>query len=137
MGAEGPLAGTACLAALVALGCAASPSVPSQAQSADRGARLFQQCYACHSVTAGETGLSGPNLAGVVGRPMAADPTFADYSPALRQAGGAGRVWSEAELHRYLSDPEAALPGTAMGYVGMRDARDRAVLIAWLRRGQP
>lgn len=133
MAAEAALAGATALAALVALGCAAPPAVPAQTSSASRGERLFQQCYACHSVIAGETGLPGPNLSGVVGKRMAADAMFPDYSPALRRAGADGRVWSEAELHRLLTDPETAIPGTSMGYVGMRDSADRAALIAWLR----
>lgn len=135
MAGEAAPAGVVCLAAVIAAGCAVAQGADEPVDRS-RGERLFQQCYACHSVVPGEGGLTGPNLTGVVGRRMAADAEFEDYSPALRRAGAQGRVWSEEELQRFLTDPEAAMPGTTMGYVGMADAGDRAVLITWLRRSQ-
>lgn len=133
MAAERTLAGVVSLAAVIAAGCAVPQGAAAPADGPSRGARLFQQCYACHSVIPGEDGLTGPNLAGVAGRAMAADPGYRDYSPALRRAGAQGRAWSAAELDRFLADPEAAMSGTTMAYVGLRDAADRAALIAWLR----
>lgn len=119
---------------LLVLWAALTGADAAQDAAADaRGARLFQQCYACHSVDRRETGLPGPNLAGVVGRRAASTAGF-DYSPAMRAAGARGLVWSEAELDRYLADPEAAMPGTSMSYVGLRRQADRRDLIAWLRR---
>lgn len=100
----------------------------------DRGAVVFQQCYACHSVVDGEVGLSGPNLLGVVGRAAGAEAGF-DYSPALRGAAGErGLAWTARELDRFLADPEQALPGTSMAFVGLTDPRDRADVIAYLAR---
>ena len=52
------------------------------AQRRDAGERAFQKCYSCHSVDRNEKDLSGPNLAGVVGRRAAALPNFV-YSPAF------------------------------------------------------
>ncbi|QDH70068.1 c-type cytochrome [Marilutibacter alkalisoli] len=95
-----------------------------------RGERVFQQCYACHSVQPGEDGLPGPNLAGVVGR--GAGRADFDYSPALRAAAIGGLVWTREELDAFLRDPEARLPGNTMGYVGLRDRQMRADVIAWL-----
>jgi cytochrome c len=95
-----------------------------------RGERVYQQCYACHSVQPGEEGLPGPNLAGVVGR--AAGRADFDYSPALRAAATGGLVWTREALDVFLRDPEAALPGTSMSYVGLRDAQARADVIAYL-----
>jgi len=105
---------------------------PAAEAEAARGQRVFQQCYACHSVERRETGLPGPNLAGVVGRRAASRPGF-DYSPAMRARGAAGLRWTEAELDRYLADPEAAVPRTSMSYVGLRNAADRRAVIAYLR----
>lgn len=97
-----------------------------------RGERVFQQCYACHSVDRRETGLPGPNLVGVVDRRAASRPGF-DYSPAMRAKGAAGLRWTEAELDRYLADPEAAVPRTSMSFIGLRAAADRRAVIAYLR----
>ena len=50
---------------------------------AERGRQVFQKCYACHSVVAGERGLTGPNLAGVVGR-RRAQPTTVGIAISMR-----------------------------------------------------
>ena len=41
-------------------------------------------------------------------------------------------MWTAATLDRFLADPMGVVPGTAMGYAGIKDARERADLIAWL-----
>ena len=112
----------------------ARPAVRISVRSGDasRGAVVFQKCYACHSVVAGEGGLSGPNLHGVIGRAAGAEPGF-DYSPALRAAANdRGLAWTARELDRFLADPELALPGTSMAFVGLADARERTDVIAYL-----
>jgi cytochrome c len=98
-----------------------------------RGAIVFQKCYACHSVVPGESGLPGPNLAGVVGRRVASAPDF-DDSPALLALAARGEgVWTEGRLDAFLSDPEAVAPGTAMTFVGLREPAERADVIAFLK----
>jgi cytochrome c len=98
----------------------------------ERGEVVFQKCYACHSVVSGETGLSGPNLAGVVGRAIAGEPGF-EYSDALEALPAQGyRVWTEAALDAFLTSPEDFAPGTAMTFIGLPDAKERADLIAYL-----
>ncbi|MCP4314714.1 MAG: cytochrome c family protein [Hyphomicrobiales bacterium] len=98
----------------------------------DDGERLFQQCYACHSVVCGETGLPGPNLVEIVGAPIAADGQF-QYSQPFKEFAESEPIWTPVLLDWFLADPEALIKGTEMGYVGLRNARDRAVLIGWLR----
>ncbi len=117
------LAGAACAGAAVA-----QPAAPD-------GRRVFQQCYACHSVDPRERNLPGPSLAGIVGRRAATEKGF-DYSPALRRAAAGGLVWTEAALDRFLADPEAMIPRTGMSYVGLRTARERAAVIGYLKRGR-
>ena len=101
--------------------------------AADPGERAFQYCISCHSVVAGETGLPGPNLAGVIGRRAAALADFR-YSPALRRAGAEGLVWTEAEIDRFIADPLAAFPGTDMANPPLRDPALRRAVIEYLRR---
>ena len=43
-------------------------------------------------------------------------------------------VWSERTLDRFIADPMGTVPGTAMGYAGVKDPRERADLIAYLRQ---
>jgi cytochrome c len=114
----------------LALVLAAAPVDPG-AQSLE-GPRLFQRCYACHSLDPAERTLSGPNLSGLFGRRAGTLDGF-DYSPALREAGARGLVWSEQTLDRFLEDPEEFIPGVRMGGVRLRQPAERRALIQWLK----
>jgi cytochrome c len=97
-----------------------------------RGERVFQRCYSCHSVDPAERNLQGPNLAGVIGRRAGTLDQF-EYSDAMVAAGRGGLVWTEAKLDLYVTDPQAMVPGTAMGPVPLNTPADRADLIAYLK----
>lgn len=104
---------------------------PLPADSA-RGERVFQRCFACHSVVAGEDKLPGPNLRTVIGRRAGTLPGFR-FSPAMIEAGAArGVVWTRAALDAYLADPERFIPGTGMGLPGLGAADDRRDVIDFL-----
>ena len=45
----------------------------------------------------------------------------------------AGFVWDERTLDRFLRSPLAAVPGTSMGYDGVKDVAERQDLIVFLR----
>jgi cytochrome c len=96
-----------------------------------RGRVAFQKCYACHALEPGENDLSGPSLHRIVGRRVAAERF--DYSPSLRALAKRRARWNERLLDLYVADPEAVAPKTSMNFTGMRDARERADLIAYLR----
>jgi cytochrome c len=96
------------------------------AGDAGRGEQLFQsRCGVCHSLDVNRT---GPRLGGVVGRPAGSVPGFA-YSKAV---AGAGFAWTEALLERWLTDPQALLPGQKMN-IRVQQPADRADLIAFLK----
>lgn len=97
-----------------------------------RGMRTFQRCYACHSVS-GDDRLSGPTLRGVFGRRAGTLNGF-EYSPALREAGQGGLIWTAETLDRFLKDPEEMVPGVRMGDVRLRNAEERRIFIRWLQR---
>ena len=99
---------------------------------AQEGERVFQRCYACHSLDPAERGPSGPTLRGIFGRRAGTLDGF-DYSQSLRDAGRAGLVWSGEALDRFLEDPEALVPGVRMGGVRLRDSAERLALIRWLQ----
>lgn len=94
-----------------------------------KGATLFLQCQACHVSEKGASPTVGPNLWGIVDRPVGAQPGFA-YSDSLRAIGGA---WDYETLSRYLFDPKAMAPETRMIFSGIKSAQDRANVIAYLR----
>lgn len=97
---------------------------------AERGAALYGRCVGCHSLDRNRT---GPKHCGVVGRRAGSVPGYA-YSAAMREAG---IVWDSTTLDRFLEDPLRALPGTKMGYAGVKDPQQRADLIAYLAAARP
>ena len=124
------------VAAALALLLAWLPPAGADGRAGDprRGKVAFQKCYACHAMEAGKNDLSGPSLHRILGRRIAAQPF--DYSPALRALARRRTRWDEALLDRYIADPEAVAPKTSMTFTGMRDPRERADLIAYLRSGR-
>jgi cytochrome c len=70
----------------------------------------------------------GPNLYGVIGRPVAAVKGFA-YSPAMTKKGG---KWTPARFESYIAAPAKFVPGNRMTYPGMANPADRQHLIAYL-----
>jgi len=103
----------------------------------DRGPQLYLECQACHALEPGVNTPAGPTLHAVIGRSVAAERGF-NYSPALRRFGQTARIWTRERIDHFLADPESAIPGTEMGYPGMRDPGDRQALIDWLEaRGRP
>ncbi len=92
------------------------------------GETLFRQCSACHSANEGGRNMVGPNLWSVVGREVAAAEGFS-YSNALQEYGG---EWAYERLDCFLENPSDCVPGTNMGYAGIKDPEKRADMIAYL-----
>ena len=99
---------------------------------AQDGPRIFQRCYACHSLDPAERQLSGPTLRGLFGRRAGTVNAF-EYSTAMREAGQRGLTWTAESLDRFLVDPEEMIPGVRMGGVRLRDPAERRTLIQWLQ----
>lgn len=93
------------------------------------GEKLFKKCSACHTVDKGGANRVGPNLWGVLDRPVAAHEGF-KYSDAM--VSHQDETWSAAQLDAYLTKPKDVVPGTAMAFAGLPKAEDRHNLIAWL-----
>ena len=99
------------------------------AGDAKRGAQLFQQCMACHSVEEGEH-MTGPSLAHVWHRKAGTVEGFMRYSDALKSANV---IWDEATLDKWLANPERFAPGTSMTFPGLKAPKDRADVAAYLK----
>lgn len=98
------------------------------AASAEAGAEAFEICGACHAVERDGETLIGPGLWGIVGKPVASEPGF-DYSDALLAFGG---TWTLERLEKLIENPNAVVPGNTMGFYGVRNARQRADILAYL-----
>jgi len=106
-------------AAVLAVGIAA-------AADPGKGKEIYGRCLACHAL---EYDRVGPRHCGLFGRRAGSVPGFA-YSEAMKRSK---IVWNEKTLDRFLANPPKAVPGTAMTYAGVPEAKERADLIAYLK----
>lgn len=100
--------------------------VPARAQDAPHGAKVFNACAACHAKDRSKR--TGPGLQGLLGRQAGTVPGFR-YSRAMKRSGV---IWDAKSLDTYLAAPQKAIPGNVMPFAGVKNARDRADLIAYL-----
>jgi cytochrome c len=107
-----------------------APVTPLLAKAdADHGAQVAKQCQACHNFAKGGPNQVGPNLWGVLGGPHAHKADFS-YSEAMKKFPG---TWDYDSVNAFIANPKAYLPGTKMGFAGLKKPEDRADVIAWLR----
>jgi len=111
-------------------GAAAEEPIAVYLASADaaKGEQSFKKCAACHNAAPGGANALGPNLYGVMGKPLAQHAGYA-YSEALKGKGGTG-TWEA--MSEWLKSPKSFAPGTKMTFAGLGDPQERANLMVWL-----
>jgi len=95
-----------------------------------RGQRVFGACAACHSLKPDQN-MTGPSLTDLCNRKAGSLPSFTRYSPALKSAN---IVWNDKTLDDWIADPEHLIAGNQMIFAGIKDARQRADLLAFLEQ---
>ena len=113
---------------------AAEPPIETVLASAspEHGAQIAKQCEACHNFQEGQGAKVGPDLYGVVDRPIASAPGF-NYTAALKSASQTlGGKWTFDALNKWLTHPSAVAPGTAMTFAGLSNEKQRADVIDYL-----
>jgi cytochrome c len=99
---------------------------PALAADANHGKQVFAQCAACHS---DKPDAIGPSLKGVYGRKSGSLADFR-YSNAMMRAN---LTWDDANLHAYIKDPQAKIPGNRMPFGGLSSDNDIDDVIAYLK----
>lgn len=92
------------------------------------GEKAFAKCQSCHTVNAGGANGIGPNLHGVMGKPLGAHAGFA-YSAELKAKGG---NWDWDSMNEWLKNPKAYVAGTKMSFAGLPKIEDRAAIAMYL-----
>jgi len=105
--------------------------LPQLLASADpaKGAADAKVCTTCHSFEKGGPAKVGPDLWGVVGRPVASAAGFS-YSDALKAMGG---DWTYDKLNGWIGNPKGMASGTKMAFAGEKDDKKRADILAYLQ----
>jgi cytochrome c len=85
---------------------------------------------ACHSLRPDQN-MTGPSLAGLWNRKAGTLASFSRYSPAMQSAD---IEWNDKTLDEWIEDPQHLVPGNEMTFAGIKDARQRADLLAFLKQ---
>ncbi len=118
----------AALAAVLAAGAVFG----DQFGDAEAGEKVFGQCTGCHEIGDNARDRIGPHLNGIFGRKAAAHDGYR-YSKSMQRAGKDGLIWTAETLDAYLENPRALVSKTRMSFRGVKDAQDRANLLAYMR----
>lgn len=105
-------------------------SAPAFAADVTAGEGTFKKkCKMCHTFKDGAKNGMGPNLFGVMGREAGSVASFsAKYSDGMKVAG----VWDDAALSKLLEDPAKFVEGSKMKGGKVKDAAQRADIIAYV-----
>ncbi len=93
------------------------------------GEGIFAKCKACHTPNEGGANGIGPNLYGILGKPIGKHAAGFAYSADLAGKGG---NWDFASMDAWLKNPKAFAAGTKMSFAGLAKAQDRANVILYL-----
>ncbi|MEN3930114.1 cytochrome c family protein [Microvirga sp. W0021] len=96
---------------------------------ADKGKTIAKQCVSCHTFDKGGKNGIGPNLWGIVDRVPGSHEGFA-YSKVVKEKGG---KWTYEDIDHMINTPAKYLKGTKMTFAGLKNAKDRADVLAYLR----
>ena len=118
-----PSAAGAAPAAAVSLGTLLATA------DATKGAGIAKACASCHYFEKGKGKKNGPELYGVVGRPIGSMAGI-EYSAGFKEK--ASEKWTYENLSTFLIAPKAYIKGTKMSYGGLKNDKKRADLLAYL-----
>ncbi|MDP3674091.1 MAG: cytochrome c family protein [Novosphingobium sp.] len=112
-------------------GGAAAVPLPNLLAAADpaKGEATFAKCKACHTIDPGGANGIGPNIHGVMGKPIGKSVPGFPYSSDLAGKGG---NWDFANMDAWLASPKKFASGTKMSFAGLGNAEERANIIVYL-----
>ena len=104
--------------------------ISTTAANISQGEKLYVRCSGCHSLNYHRT---GPKHCGVFGKLAGSDSNFSFTD----EMEGSGITWNANTLDDFLANPSKTIPGTSMGFSGIKSAKERKQLIAFLKSLSP
>jgi len=99
---------------------------------AEKGAKVYKKCKACHAIGEGAKNKVGPQLNNIMNAPIGAVEGF-KYSKIFKTLNETpGSFWNEETLDAFLAAPKKFAKGTKMSFSGLKKEKDRANVIAYL-----
>lgn len=95
----------------------------------EKGKIVAKKCLQCHTFEQGGATKTGPNLWNIAGNKIGHASNY-PYSQGFKDKKG---TWGDEELNHYLFKPREFVPGTKMSFAGVKDDKERADLIAYLK----
>ncbi len=99
---------------------------------AEKGAKVYKKCKACHMVGEKAKNKVGPQLNNIIGRKAGSLEGY-KFSRAMEAKGDEGLVWTDETLRAYLAAPRKFVPKTKMAFSGLRKDSDLDAIIAYLK----
>jgi cytochrome c len=96
---------------------------------AAKGAEVFKQCGACHTINQGGANGIGPNLYATLGDNIGQGKNGFAFSDALKGVGG---KWDFDKMNAWLTSPRKFAPGTKMTFAGLPNPQDRANVLVYI-----
>jgi cytochrome c len=97
------------------------------------GESIFKKvCTLCHNGDKGGPNKVGPNLWNTFNNHAGHKDDY-NYSEAMLARKATGVLWDEEQLYRYLFSPKQYVVGTKMSFAGIKDDKERAALVAYLK----
>ena len=93
------------------------------------GEAVFAKCTACHTIAPGGANGIGPNIHGIMGKPIGQTVAGFAYSSDLAGHGG---DWSWENMDAWLASPKRFASGTKMSFAGLSKPEDRANLMLYM-----
>ena len=106
-----------------------SQRADAESGNSANGERIYRACAPCHSLEVNRN-MTGPSLAELWNRKSGSLASFSRYSHALKSSG---IVWNDDTLDEWIKDPQHFIAGNTMTFPGVKDGRQRADLLAFLK----
>jgi cytochrome c len=101
----------------------------SAAGDAAAGEQIFEHtCHLCHQIGPGAKNFVGPELNGLNGRKAGTVADYA-YSDPMKNSGV---TWGEDTFKKYITNPQADIPGVKMFFAGLDKAHQRDDIWAYI-----